>query len=366
MCKLFMLTNTVKMKRLDLLRMLSKASKVLTPSDDDGFGWAAFGNEGTFGERYEGADSVTFPLIKANRMPESFRHLFTVNDCETFGKVSKLKGGLLVHSRMSTNTVDLKNSHPHWNAEFTLIHNGVVTNEGEKYEMKSSCDTEHLLHYLTKGGVDSITKNVSGYYAFGALNNRTGELTIVKDSTARLFGCYVYALDSLCYATDETHLSKILLHMKYEHSQILPVRDNSSMLFSVDGKLISDSIIEPMAKSNVITTSSKAWASSGYDSKNDTYGNKYDYWADYDRAERRYSKYDDRDSPLPMVNDLDRHAYLNEVDEPIFGMTSDNLKYLNAEGIDIGADAFEAMSSDERAHIEVIDSDTGMLAAKGG
>lgn len=43
MCKIFTLTNASQVNKKSLEKLLKTAAKVLTPSDKDGFGWAAMG-----------------------------------------------------------------------------------------------------------------------------------------------------------------------------------------------------------------------------------------------------------------------------------------------------------------------------------
>lgn len=247
MCKLFMIANSKKIQKHQLVKLLSISSEIMTEGDRDGFGWAARGKSGEiFGERYMGNKGIDFPLLVKSSMPSKFRKFFKGGVSESFGKPDNtLEGALLVHARASTNEVALKNSHPHWTEKFTLIHNGVVNYNGDKYDMKSTCDSEHLVHSLTAGGVDHLVEKCSGWYAVGALEHETGKFYLIKDSRASLHGTWVEEIRSLAYGTSAVQLSKILREMKWKHGKIFEADDNKAMVFNVDGTVESSRDITP-------------------------------------------------------------------------------------------------------------------------
>lgn len=204
------------------------------------------GREEVFGERYLGVKHVRLPLLTGDSpVPKPYRGLFKGGAVEKWGKASDIKGSLIVHARYSTNSVSLGNSHPHRNETHTLIHNGVVNNEGESYPMKSTCDTEHLLHHLSTKGVHGMVKNVSGYYAVSAIEHASGNLILVKDDKAQLHGCYVDSIDSLAFSTSAEHLKSILKTMRWKHTPIEAVADNIACTFDRQGTLLSQEPIVP-------------------------------------------------------------------------------------------------------------------------
>lgn len=250
MCKLFVLTNTANVSKNDLTRWVSVMAKHLTPSDKDGFGWASVGSQGVFGERYVGIKGITIPLLRpmapiADKYAGVFENETIV---ETFGTASKPRGALIGHARMSTNSVALENSHPHRTQDYTLCHNGIVENIGESYIGLSTCDTEHLVYHLSTKGIDGMVSNVRGYYAVAALEHASGNLIVVKDGIASLFGCEIPSLDSLALSTSETQLRAILKAMKLKHTAIKPVSDNVALTFLPDGTLQSCTAISPVPR----------------------------------------------------------------------------------------------------------------------
>jgi hypothetical protein len=258
MCKLFMIANTKKINRGKLTGLLHRAADIITANDKDGFGWAVQGKSGKiFGERYLGNKGIDFPLLIPQGVPARFRKIFKGSACEKFGTPEdSLRGALLVHARASTNEIALKNSHPHRTDAFTLIHNGVVDYTGDKYERKSTCDTEHLVHAISSGGVKEMVDKCSGWYAVGAIEHSTGHFYLIKDSRTSLHGTFVKELDSLVFGTSADQLRKILDAMKWKHGKITEVEENVAMKFDTNGEALSYEEIKPVSRWPVTTSRS--------------------------------------------------------------------------------------------------------------
>lgn len=253
MCKLFMLTNGAELtKQQHLIWLINRTLGIITSHDKDGCGYVVAGRSGVYGERYLDIDQVGLSLLKQSLpMPEHLKTMFKTAKGESYGTYSPPHGGVLIHARMSTNKVVLENSHPHWNDHWSLIHNGVVENAGAVYSMKSSCDSEHLLHHLTAGDVEGMVAGVTGYFAVGAIHHATGEMIVVKDSTAGLHGCYVESLHSMAFATYRHHLEEICKSMQWKTSDIFSVEDNVALRFDRDGEFLSKTTISPRKKEYV-------------------------------------------------------------------------------------------------------------------
>lgn len=316
MCKLFILTNSTRIeKKSQITDLVETTLAHITGYDRDGFGYAIMGEKGVFGERYNGLDDITLSTLKRRSpMPEKYADLFRkLTNCERFGEYSKPQGSILIHARASTNSVCLENAHPHWNDQYTLIHNGVVNNEGKTYEMKSkSCDSEHLLHHLTNGGLPAMVTNITGYYAVGVINNKSGELLIVKDDVAKLYGTYIPKLDTLAFATSREHIESVCRDMGWTITDVWPVEDNTALKFSRLGAFIGKEKITPKKKTyGPVTTYS------GYDNysrgRDDYYNNEWkskEYYSAIDKCWKVW------DSKLQM--------YVSKVE------TSDNSKNLKS------------------------------------
>ena len=251
MCKLFILSDTSKLTRPQLSKMLKAAASQMGKTDDDGFGWAMLNGNKVVGERCLDPEYFENRFFNNGTVPSEFKPIFEDWEAQSFGKLPQVfSGGLLVHARISTNEVGLHNTHPFINDNYALVHNGIVYNEGEHYEQKSTCDTEHILQHLTTHGVAGMVERVSGYYAVGALNKNTGELLVIKDATANLNACFVPSLSAMAFGTNGDQLHEILKAAGLVHTKIKSVKDNVALTFGRDGKLLSCVEITPLERAS--------------------------------------------------------------------------------------------------------------------
>ena len=180
-------------------KLINTAAKLLSEYEKHGFGYVAQGERGVFGER-----SLSPSTFKTSFDVSDFEAPFVENKSNTFGVKTKFSGSVLFHGRTSTNDISLINTHPINKRGWSLIHNGVVSNHGPKYEMTTTNDTEHLVEYLSTVGVSGIEQHLSGYYAIAAIAP-DGITHILRDDTATLFVARVDSIDSYIIATTETH-----------------------------------------------------------------------------------------------------------------------------------------------------------------
>lgn len=279
MCKNFILTKTDNLSEDQFLKLRRVTANILTSlADKDGFGYAAInGDTGSvFGERFVDVSNINFQLapdiaspteIKAvapttltkapDGMPESYAPFFDVEVSITpavkpsnyFGRYSKPRGAFLAHARMSTNEINIQNTHPHRTPNWTLIHNGMVSNEGDNKAWLTTCDSEYLVHYLTVGGVNNMVSSVSGYYAVAAIEHTTQRLLIVKDARADLYGIYCADIDAMAISTSKTQLDEIVKQMGFLTDGVIrPLKNNTAWLYEANGALVSVNAIEPTVK----------------------------------------------------------------------------------------------------------------------
>lgn len=236
MCKIVTLTNTSKIKNIDktVNIILSKISDY----ERDGLGYTIDGEKGIYGER-----SVHVNEFSTSFKSEIHSVPFTTAVYNRFGKKSKPIGAGMFHGRTSTNHKNLINTHPINKHDWSLIHNGVVTNHGPSHDMMTTNDTEHLVHYMGMESIESIEKYISGYYAFTAIDP-VGQLHVVKDSIASLYFARISTIDSFIFATTKVLIKDICLEMKWEHSIIETVNDNQHLIFR-GNELISMNSITP-------------------------------------------------------------------------------------------------------------------------
>lgn len=233
MCKVFMMSNVTKVKAFK--KLIDTAHDLITRQDDDGFGYAFQGIKGAFGEK-----TINKTWKYGSKVPTFAQSSITE---KMFGTASALTGPALFHGRTSTNHVNLLNTHPLQKNGWTLIHNGVVRNLGPEYEMETTNDTEHLLHYLTTQGIGGIEQNISGYYAIGALD-ADGQLHIVRDDVASLYTCYSKTVSSWLFATTESFLEKICKEMDWTRGTIREF-DKNKYIVMKGNEIVSEQRIQP-------------------------------------------------------------------------------------------------------------------------
>ena len=157
MCK-HILVNDFKIKDLDVIKEF--ASKT---SDKDGFGAILRYSDGSLD--YLKSLSIASFYVELTKK-------ILLREVQT----------LVVHHRTSTNGDGLAYAHPFEYAGNYMTHNGVVTVPG-KHEVKTTNDSEALLHHLIKTGYE--TKSISGYFSCFVLN--PSETVVLVDSLAPIY-----------------------------------------------------------------------------------------------------------------------------------------------------------------------------------
>lgn len=224
MCKIFTLTNASKIKSF------TKATKVIrdlvSETERDGFGYAVQTTKGVFGERtVEPEEFLPGSKLSPLNLP------FAESLDNSFGIRGTVNGSAIFHGRTSTNTRSLLNTHPIQKYGWTLIHNGVVSNNGPQYEMMTSNDTEHLIEFLATEGIGAVESHLTGYYAVNALGP-DGRLHVFRDSIAPLNIGWIESIESFAIATRASHIEKFCKAMGYKHGKINPIHDNAYVVFS--------------------------------------------------------------------------------------------------------------------------------------
>lgn len=217
MCLVVAFSNS---KKLDIRKSANVIGPMLLEQEQDGFGYAVQGKKGQFGEKYVGENFrsrlksmhlvVQLPLAKKEH--------------QLFGDVAAPDGPAIFHGRTSTNHKGLLNCHPMQREGWSLIHNGVVTDHGPKYEKLTTNDSEDVLRHLILG-MPSVAKNLSGYYAFAAIDP-DGKLHVAKDDTARLFTAWSGVIESYIFGTTYELIADISKQLKLNVGPIDAVESN--------------------------------------------------------------------------------------------------------------------------------------------
>ncbi len=239
MCKILAFTDTTK---LNLKKHVNNIANTLLKSEPDGFGYAVQGKNGVYGEksiaktfrtRLDSKHQVTLPVVK--------------REYSKFGQPSALVGAGLFHGRTSTNFLTLNNTHPMIRQEdiapWYLIHNGVVTDYGAKYDKKTSNDSEDLLHRLINGGIEAVERDLGGYYAFACID-AAGNLHVARDMHATLFIAWSQVYNSYIIATTSSLLLKVGKMIGAKLGPIDEIEDDVYMIFK-GNELVHNQTIKP-------------------------------------------------------------------------------------------------------------------------
>jgi predicted glutamine amidotransferase len=240
MCKIITLTNLSKLDRQSFNKLASTSAKLLGRSEKDGFGFSVMTSSGVISQRYVNPNDVRPDLVQGKKL--SFTNP-VMNQTGAFSFDTQFTGGAFFHGRVSTNTKSLNNTHPINKHGWSLIHNGVVTDHGPKYDMITSNDTEHCLERLVQG-IAQVEQHITGYYALAAFSP-DNNLHIVRDSIAQLFCAYVDTIDSLIFATTQDLINETCKAMSWSYDSIQKVMDNVYLIFDQSGQLLSQVDIKP-------------------------------------------------------------------------------------------------------------------------
>lgn len=236
MCKVISLTNGSKIDTDSFKQMSKHASELLSEYERDGFGLSVVTDTGVFTQRYVNPKSVNINLELTDLG-------FTKPSTNQLGTLGNITGGIMFHGRTSTNTKSLINTHPIVKHDWTLIHNGVVSDSGEKYSMLTTNDTEHCLERLVQG-IDQLEAHISGYYALIAFDP-TNTMHVIKDSIAKLHSAWIPEIESYIFATIPSLIEDLCEFMQWEYTAIEEVIDNVHLQFNTDGTLIYQTNINP-------------------------------------------------------------------------------------------------------------------------
>jgi hypothetical protein len=221
MCKVIGFTNFNKVgKKIGTVEYIGQ---LLLDTERDGFGYAMWdkNTNSAFGERTteRSFSSALRDTAKVNfdfcEEPFLFKNKFGNFDLSNVGAA-------IFHGRISTNNKTLNNTHPMVKHGWSLIHNGVVTDLGEKYTTITTNDSEHVLERYVDG---SFEENLQGYYAFLAIDP-TGKLHVVKDKIAHLYSSWIDSLDTYMFSTNEDNIKKVCSVLGVGYSTIKKVKDD--------------------------------------------------------------------------------------------------------------------------------------------
>ncbi len=239
MCKIFAITEMAKVEVTP--KLLEVIKNHVARHDNHGFGYAIVGNNGEIG----GERSIRVPSFRPMALDTSSVSRSetcpivqrTTNDFGDLMEALKSPKSLIAHGRISTNKIGLAETHPFYNGDTALIHNGVVSDAtgSVSHLLETENDTEILFRYWEENGMKAIEENVAGYYAV-ALLETDGRLHLARDNKASLHLTWVRTINSYMIATTPEIIKGVCKSMRWKHDSIAPVLDNCYAIF--DGNTI--------------------------------------------------------------------------------------------------------------------------------
>ena len=316
MCKILVLTNLKQVQ--DLPKLITETMRLLGRTEQDGVGYAVQTNQGVFGERSLDTDCFQYSLDKIQ-----LDLSWATHSQNRFGIEHKNAAALsgIFHGRVSTNHCSLVNTHPLQKHGWTLIHNGVVTNCGKDYEMITTNDTEHLIEKLALEGIRGIERDISGYYAVAAYDDKK-QLHIIRDSIAPLFVAFVDSIQSYIFSTTKENILELAKKMVWTHSLIAQMNDNLHLIFGENNNVLHEASIRPRG------------------------------FSERETRHARLSLGRDMDANNPQYTD-DEMAFLAEVTNNL----DETYTIYDYSERRIALDEFQQLSDDEKLYCTVIRSD---------
>lgn len=343
MCKLMAFTNVSKLKTKELVKVLFNVN-VEMRSEGDGFGWVASTQNGLVGERYLDPEEFDMRITNKVKIP----HKVFKEKSAIIGNMGKLSGALLIHGRTSTNSVNINNTHPFIMNDWALVHNGVVYDDGPKYNKKTNCDTEDLLYRFVTGGMAAVEKHLTGYYAFGAIAPG-GTLHVVRDDRAGLYCAYIETIDSMVFATVPGLIESVCTEMKWRVSAIEECLDNFHAVYN-GNELIDLQGISPKKYTANALLEEQARKAFGYQYDDMDYPSYYPTSINDKKIEDiDWKKYEDSKGPgssyeVPNHDIVDEKGVIVDLDE---------CEIFMRDGIEIRPEDYLRLPREEQRNAEI-------------
>lgn len=347
MCKIFTIVNGSKVEKVN--KLINLVARELQYHEQDGFGYTIQAERGIYGERTIDKNFKT--MMDCSIVGAPFG-LVTYN---RFGSKSKCNGAMMFHGRTSTNSKSLINTHPINKHGWSLIHNGVVSNQGKDYTRITSNDTEHLVEYMATQGIKGVEENLTGYYAFTAIDDK-GNLHVVKDSNASLYFTMCETLGSYIFATSKDMIIDVCKAMDWKYSVVEPLKDNMHLIFT-NNELVHQEDIKQLGRTSY--ENQYASRSLGYN-LSEGGPTDYDGW-EYYRDEYRGTGSTIRDTGLKenITENESIELFLQEVNE----LADDSYVFKDYKGNDLTYEEFMQIPDEDKIYYTVIRSDGTVVDA---
>lgn len=309
MCKVLALTN---LKKITVnYKFMAAIKTVVCCNNQDGFGYAISTGKELFGERY--TNPRDFKRLEINKYNDKLLDMpfLELPENNSFGEIkTKNNKCLIAHGRTSTNAISLKSTHPFTDEKLknAFIHNGVIDAfYPEVYEKKygfklnTNNDSELLAKLYWNGGIDVVSEEASGYYAFINLTN-DGHLYVARDNMANLHMAWIPNIESFIICTTSDMIHSICKIMRWDYSSIFKV-DTNSYFHIYDNTLISSENFESLGYSGGYERMTKEQRAAFKDYYGYNDDDMEDYTTDSARNVTNYDNYPTDDSATVIKKD---------------------------------------------------------------
>ena len=328
MCKIVTFTNA---KKLDITSTVNKVGNILLKTERDGFGYAAQGSKGVFGEKC--IDSTFNSRIKKeNKVPDNI----IKPKYQLFGQYSDPVGGLILHGRISTNATGLLNCHPMIKNNHYLIHNGVVSDHGPDYVKATTNDSEDVLERFING-ISEVEKHLTGYYAFSCFDDKNN-LHVVRDKIATLNIAWCSKFQTYIIATTKHLLEDVAEAIKAKIGPIDEILEDIHLIFN-NNEIVSR---------NPIVSRGYSYVEAKHASK--SLGRELDEYDDYN------NEYEDN---IYMFDEYEDSYAAEDAFKDAIRMVDDRCIIFDKDNCEISSDDFHKLSFKQQklCYIETPDGD---------
>jgi len=224
---------------------LQTMAPLMTAGDRDGLGYAAMTDEGMYIERWlDPSESFKTRKIwskKDQAILDDFKGSFRGGPSYNYltekpGNHRSPAFAVIMHARMATCEVALKNVHPFYRKGTALIHNGIIGNHADLKKITSTCDSEVILNSYLDNGVQkdinsfqAVAKELRGSYACGVLTkDDTGKdvMDLFRNGNP-LHAVHVEELDALVICTSSFMVKDACTKLKWSHGTFVSMEDDN-------------------------------------------------------------------------------------------------------------------------------------------
>jgi len=225
MCKILVIPKINDETRETALKFLKVMHRIMSETNSNGCGYAAMSADGQlFGERWlnnRDAFSDRRPLTELDKKMLAatcgFLSKKEVYDMQGVIREDQMTS-IIYHARTATSGKEFYNTHPFFEENTALIHNGVIHNAKQTDMAQSTCDSEVILRKYLDLDVQEDTRNfqkvcnaLTGYYACAVMGYDgagTPIIDVFKSYTASLNAVYIEQLKSLVISTSLYDMQK--------------------------------------------------------------------------------------------------------------------------------------------------------------